>query len=297
MKNFLVTGVSGFIGSRLLAALCDKYGSENIVAISSQKSKLCKTIVYKENQFFLTEEEIDFVEGTQILIHAGAFTPKNSMAANDIFMSNSNISFTERLLQLPFRNLSKIIYLSTLDVYSAEEVISESTLTQPVTLYGWSKLYCEQMLSAYASEKHLENQILRIGHVYGPGEENYEKLIPRTIHSIETNSLVEMWGSGEDLRSFIYIDDVIHAITNSVELSSDVGVINIVGSISISVKELLQLLIEISEKNISITHKNILANRRDYIFNATKLNQYLLTKERDFREGLKIEFEYMRGLI
>lgn len=296
MKKILVTGVSGFIGTPLLIAICSKYGPENIVAISSKKSELCKTIVYKENQIFLAKEDVYLLNDIQVLIHAGAFTPKNAKAANDILMCNSNISFTEMLLQLPLQNLSKIIYLSTLDVYSAEGVISELTPTLPDTLYGWSKLYCEKMFDVYASEKHLENQILRIGHVYGPGEEKYEKLIPRTINSIETSGFVELWGGGEDLRSFIYIDDVIESIINSIEIDSGIGVINVVGSTPVAIKELLLLLINISKKNVTIIQKNISVKRRDYVFDASKLHKYLLKKETAFGDGLKIEYDYFQGL-
>ena len=273
MKKILVTGVSGFIGSRLLIALCNKYGAENIIAISSQNSELCKTVVYKESQFILTEEEIDLVKGIKVLIHAGAFTPKNTKTANDIYMSNSNISFTERLLQLPFHKLSRIIYLSTLDVYSTDDVISEQTLLQPSTLYGWSKLYCEQMLLAYSSEKKLGYQILRIGHVYGPGEERYEKLIPTAIKAIEKTGSVELWGSGEDLRSFIYIDDVINSIINSLNMKSNIGVINVVGSTPITILNIIQKLIEISGKDVVIIKKNIWQIIFFYRFNC-KINLF-----------------------
>jgi UDP-glucose 4-epimerase len=293
LKKILVTGTSGFIGSQLLAKLCKVYGSDNIIALSSRSCDICETVVYTENQFHLTEVQSELVKSAEVLIHAGAFTPKNAKATNDILRSNSNINYTARLLQLPLDNLSKIIYLSTIDVYAAEVIISEETPTHPSSLYGWSKLYCEQMITAYANERDLTNLILRIGHVYGPGEEKYEKFIPNAINSIQRIGSVELWGSGEDLRSFIYIDDVIVAIINSINADTDLRVINVVGSSPISIYEILQLLIKISGKEVSILQKDSNGHRRDYIFDASKLHQYLLEKETELSIGLKFEYDYL----
>ena len=61
----------------------------------------------------------------------------------------------------------------------------------------------------------VENMNLRIGHVYGPGEEEYKKVIPITIKKILDNKPLQLWGDGSDLRSFIFIDDVVNSIVKS----------------------------------------------------------------------------------
>jgi UDP-glucose 4-epimerase len=233
----------------------------------------------------------------EVLIHVGAFTPKNARQANAIAQCNSNINFTEKLLSLRFKSLRKVIYISTLDVYKPVELTTESTPTLPITLYGWSKLYCESMTAIFAETHNLPYQILRIGHVYGPGEEKYAKFLPKAIKNIVAGDAVELWGDGNEVRSFIYIDDVVAAILRAVNLNENVGPINVVGSKQVTIRELLNLLVEVSERSVSITQKEFHGFKRNYIFDNTKLLQHLLPVETDLRVGLKTEYIYMSGLM
>lgn len=155
--KILITGASGFIGGRLLDAAMTAWGRDNVIAFSSRKISDCRTVVYNnaESDFGLEPADKVLLEDVEVVIHAGAYTPKNGGEANVISACNENIFFTEKLLKLPFNNLRKIVFTSTLDVYAAVTPICESTPTQPATLYGWSKLYCEQMISVFASEKKL----------------------------------------------------------------------------------------------------------------------------------------------
>ena len=65
-------------------------------------------------------------------------------------------------------------------MYEESKVICEETNTIPKSLYGWSKLYCEKMVEQYGELNGIDTQVLRVGHVYGTGEEGYKKIIPET---------------------------------------------------------------------------------------------------------------------
>lgn len=290
----LITGASGFIGARLLDAAIAAWGKDNVLALSSMKNEKCQTIVYdlQGDGLALADAEILLLREVTLLIHAGAFTPKNAAEANDIERCNQNISFTQQLLNLPFANLKKVIYISTLDVYAPSAMISESSPALPATLYGWSKLYCEQLVSVHAHEKNLSRQILRVGHVYGPGEEKYAKFLPRAIRAIVSGKPVELYGDGAELRSFIYIDDVVKAIFSAVDLTEDVGVINIVGGKALSIKQVLDCLISISGKDIPVLTRVFAGAKRDFVFDTRLMNEKLLPVEKDFMSGLKEEYDY-----
>ncbi|MBK8521170.1 MAG: SDR family oxidoreductase [Chitinophagaceae bacterium] len=109
-----------------------------------------------------------------------------------------------------------------MDVYQQSEIISERSLIQPSSLYGESKLYSEKMVTAWASSNNKIHQILRVGHVYGPGEEAYEKIIPVTITKILRDQPLQIWGTGNEIRSFIFIKDIVSAIMNAVKLEDKV---------------------------------------------------------------------------
>ena len=290
-----MTGTSGFIGSRLLQTARTMYG-DNVTAFSSHPSEGNHIVYANRTDFSLAPAELALVEDANVLIHAGAFIPKCGTEANQIKSCNSNIAFTEELLALPWRNLKKIIFLSTVDVYNNFDCpISEATLTVPTTLYGMSKLYCERMMSLHAAERGIAIQVLRIGHVYGPGEEQYVKVIPKAIERIIAGGDVELWGEGEELRSFIYISDVVTAILKAVELQEEPGVINVVGGNVISIRDLLEKLIAIGGRQTKIVQQEFSGTRRDLVFDNTKLKRYLLPEESDFTTGLKMEFRQVEG--
>ena len=293
--KIVITGTSGFIGSRLLQTARAMYG-DNVTAFSSHPSEGNHIVYANRTDFSLAPAELALVEDANVLIHAGAFTPKCGTEANQIKSCNSNIAFTEELLALPWRNLKKIIFLSTVDVYNNFDCpISEATLTVPTTLYGMSKLYCERMMSLHAAERGIAIQVLRIGHVYGPGEEQYVKVIPKAIERIIAGGDVELWGEGEELRSFIYISDVVTAILKAVELQEEPGVINVVGGNVISIRDLLEKLIAIGGRQTKIVQQEFSGTRRDLVFDNTKLKRYLLPEESDFTTGLKMEFRQVEG--
>jgi UDP-glucose 4-epimerase len=289
----LLTGASGFIGKHLLSLLIEKYGKDNIVCLTSQPITECIYLLHNNYQF-----ESDFFikngfQDIETIIHAGAFTPKKGSEANNIQLSNSNIFNTDQLLKATLPHLKKFIYLSTLDVYDNDNIISESTLEKPASLYGHSKLYSEKMVESWGKEYNKSVQILRIGHVYGPGEEAYLKIIPATIHNILAEKPVQIWGTGEELRSFIYIKDIVTAIVNAIQLK-DVGVINLVGSRSISINDLVNTIKQISNEDVTIEKIPVEKKGRDFVFDSSKMNTFLLSKETSLEEGLKEEFEYMK---
>jgi len=294
--KLLITGASGFIGSRLMSTACAALGAENVIAFSSKPAHACLAIVYYGPDFNLSAADHALLATVEVLIHVGAFTPKNTLQANAIKESNSNIGFTENLLALSFENLKKIIYISTVDVYEPAELTDEATPTLPVSLYGCSKLYCERMTAIFAANHHLVCQILRIGHVYGPGEETYAKFLPKAIKNIVADQAVELWGDGNEVRSFIYIDDVVTAILQAVNLGEDVGPINVVGGVPMTIRELLDEVIVVSGKSVAITSKEFSGPKRNYVFDNAKLRQHLLPAETDLSTGLQAEYAYMAGL-
>jgi nucleoside-diphosphate-sugar epimerase len=274
--KILLTGASGFIGKAVKNKLIKKYGMDSI--------RVCSLL----SNYFMDCSDIE------VVLHIGAWIPKTSADVNSILDSNSNISTTQKLLSFKFHNLKKIIFISTVDVYATQNLIDENSSISPVSLYGYSKFYCEKMIDAYAKQKSTGFQVLRIGHTFGPGEEAYKgKLIPLTICKVLNDEAIDVFGDGQAVRSFIFIDDVADAIVNAVELSAELGIINLVGDEKITINELVNKIINLSGKDIKTKHIISDTQNRNYIFDNTKLKKYLLPKLTSFNDGLKSEYEYM----
>lgn len=293
--KILLTGGSGFIGSKILNKLISNNSTSDVIALTSKQLNDVKCIIYKNiNDFGLDK---DYFNDITHIIHAGAFIPKNTFEANDQSKCLTNIEYTKELLSFNFKKLEAIIHLSTIDVYaSTHNRICENSKIDPISLYGASKFFNEKLVKYYADERGIKHFNLRIGHVYGPGEEKYKKVLPNAIRNVLLNTPIELWGDGSDLRSFIFIDDVVETVINALNTTSDISDINVVSANSISIKDLLTKIIEISGKNLEILQKPSTHKKRDLVFDNTILISNLLKNETDLTEGLKIEYEYMKKL-
>lgn len=293
----LLTGASGFIGKHLLAALIKEYGKDSILALTSTPVEEVTYLLHNgynfEGDFFIKSGY-----GTQIdtIIHAGAFTPKNGKQSNDVTKCNSNIITADKLLNADFPNLKNIIYLSTLDVYAPTEIISENSQIEPASLYGESKLYIEKMITAWAKANNKDHQILRVGHVYGPGEQAYEKIIPLTINKLLNDQPLQIWGTGKEIRSFIFVKDVVDAIMNALKIATKAGIINLVSEQKITIAAIVDKLIALSGKKIVPEVVPLDTPGKDLIFDNKKMKELLFSNETPLDEGLLQEWIFMKSL-
>lgn len=291
----LLTGATGFIGKRVLNKLQQR--NIDFVILTSGMVEGVSTIPalhYQYDENYLCSNGCEDVDA---LVHLGAWTPKANKDVNSIEDAYGNIANTKILLRSNLPNLKKIIYGSTLDVYqNIDGEIAESTPTIPATMYGWSKLYCEKMVQAFCKENNLISQVLRIGHVYGEGEEKYRKVMPIMIEDVIKGNDLQIYGDGEAIRTFIYIDDVAEAIVNALELNES-ETINIVGNEPITINQLAKLIQKISKSNVGIEHIPTEMENRNCIFDNYKLKNTLLDKFIPFEIGLQREMDYMEKKI
>jgi UDP-glucose 4-epimerase len=290
----LVTGASGFIGQNIIKKLSIFYPYEEVICLTSKPLSGVKYMLHENYNFSLeTKKQIQQLKITAV-IHAGAFTPKNGAEANLVEQSNSNINYTHQLIDLLPNTLTQFIFLSTLDVYAniGNQIIDEQTPIQPISLYGQSKWYCEKLLQEWGKIKQCNVQILRIGHVYGPGEEAYQKIIPITIQKLLRNEVLEIWGNGTELRSFIYVEDVAELVVRALNLITNYPAINLVSDRAISIANLLELINNISGKKAAIQYLPSKTQSRDLVFNNELMKTILGLEKTSLEEGLLKEWDY-----
>lgn len=292
----LVTGVSGFLGSHIFSALQTEFGHDQIVALTSSPVLDGNYVLHNNycvSPDFAYENGLGFVE---TVVHAGAFTPKSGAMSNSVFECNSNIESTTKLFHSMLPSVEKTIFLSTLDVYQPSgKLLTESSPEGPSSLYGQSKLYCEKVIEEWAKSKNAICQILRIGHVYGPGEESYRKVIPATMENLLQGKSPVVYGDGEDMRSFIYVSDVVGSVVSAIKQPGSLGVVNVAGGSPVSMVELVRRIIAISGTDSKISYVESKAPSRHIVFDNTRLKELLYTPVVGLDEGLSREWTYMKG--
>lgn len=288
--NILITGSTGFVGSALLRKIIESDGKDNIFLLSSRLNEQFETFLYRRdgsNYAFEVPKNVD------VLIHLGAWTPKSTAVANDVEKSFSNIQFTYNLLA-KLETLKKMVLVSTLDVYlPTTETITEQSLIKPISLYGSSKVYCEDMVNAWTKDKSIPCCILRLGHIYGVGECQYKKLIPILIGQALRNEPINIFSDGQEKRSFLDVDNCADIIWQAAHDEST-GVYNVASGNSVRVAEIAQRIKEFSGSNSEINILNKITKTRDCIFDNTKLLNQFRFVEKSLEEGLKEEIEYFR---
>lgn len=292
----LVTGASGFVGLNLIPKLIDKYAKENILIISREH---LQQIVLRK-QFSCSSEGFDAIEkyknNIELVVHMGSNTPKDSSNLNSIGYYDDNIFFTKLLIENEFINLKKFIYISTIDVYDeGVNFIREDSKVSPNNEYSKSKFECENLVTMAMQNRGINSQILRLGHIYGPGEKAYKKVIPIAIQKALRGEKIEIIGSGEELRSFIHVDDVVKSIMSSIETVDLIQTINIAGSNPISITHLMQLIITLTNAPIGLVKQRGANVGRSVVVDSTLREHHLLKTEKDFKSGLLEEIDYFRN--
>jgi len=264
-KNVLITGITGFIGKALEKRL-NVLGAK-VFGISRSEGKnnqiLKSTILnYTAVDKFIKDSKIEicFHLASAALVEEGQLHPYETFKVN----TGGTLNILESARK---NNLEKVIIASTSHVYGKNKVpYFESYTPRPTRPYETSKACTDIIAQSYAESFNLPVLIPRFVNIYGPGDLNFQRLIPKTIKSVLENSLPKMWG-GEVVRDYLFIDDAIDAYIKLAILDiKNVGgnrIFNFGSNNRISVKDLIEKIIKISGKELKI--KKIAQERQEEI--------------------------------
>ena len=129
----------------------------------------------------------------------------------------------------------------------------------PDSEYGWEKLFSERMYFAFARNKGLDVRIARFHNIFGPegtwtgGREKAPAAICRKVAESQ-NGKIEIWGNGEQTRSFLLIDDCLEAIEKLMQSETFCGPVNIGSEEMVSINQLAEIVMDIANKSLEIVH-------------------------------------------
>jgi len=256
-KKVLITGITGFIGAHLEKKLA-KLGAEvfGVSTTKAGKNILTANIAdFSPLSEFIAKHKIDicFHLAGESLVESGQKDPYHTFKTN--VLGTLNVLESARL-----HGLEKIVIASTSHVYGNSVVpYLEEYPPRPSRPYETSKTATDLITQSYATTFSLPVFIPRFTNIYGPGDLNFSRLIPKIMKNIALNEAVSMWG-GAAKRSFLYIDDAIEAyIKLALADPQKVGhnrIFNFGHAELVSIKELIQKAIQLSGKKIPIEESN-----------------------------------------
>jgi GDP-D-mannose 3',5'-epimerase len=286
MKTVLVLGGGGFIGGHLAKKLKEEGFWVRIVDIKPKHefwdhNDICNeyieadlrdenkvsSVMFAPNQISLDDKKNSFDEVYQLAADMGGagyiFTGDND--AN--VMHNSALINLHTAYYASKFNIKKLFYSSSACMYpeynqldpnnpNCEE--SSAYPAAPDSEYGWEKLFSERLFLSFMRNYNLDVRVARFHNIFGPqgtwdgGKEKAPAAMCRK--AALSRGEIEVWGDGLQTRSFLYIDDCVEAILRFMRQEEFVGPVNIGSAEMVTINELAQMAIKISNKNIKINN-------------------------------------------
>ena len=273
MKKALVLGGGGFIGSHLVKRLKKEGYWVRVVDLKYPEFAQTEADSFIKGDLRLQsicDEAFDqsFDEVYQLAADMGGagyiFTGEND--AN--IMHNSaliNLNVVERCLN---KHVGKVFYSSSACMYPAynqedpdNPKCSEDSAypAAPDSEYGWEKLFSERLFLAFARNYGMNVRVARFHNIFGPegtwtgGKEKAPAALCRKVSEATDGTHIDVWGDGQQTRSFLYIDECIEAVRKMME-SDFQGPVNIGSEEMIRINDLAKMVIQISGKKLTVNN-------------------------------------------
>jgi GDP-D-mannose 3',5'-epimerase len=274
MKTALVFGGGGFIGSHMVNRL--KAEGYWVRAVDLKFPEFAETLAddYIRGDLrdpIICAEAIDrkFDEIYQFAADMGGagfvFTGENDA---DIMHNSAlvNLNVLEACLR---RNSKKIFYSSSACMYPESNQLDPLNPTcseesaypaNPDSEYGWEKLFSERLFLAYARNYNFNVRVARYHNIFGPfgtwqgGREKAPAAICRKVALAKDNDEIEIWGSGQQTRSFLFIDECIEGTIRLMRQDHFQGPVNIGSDEMVTVNQLVDIVQNIANKKLIKKH-------------------------------------------
>jgi UDP-glucose 4-epimerase len=267
MKNVLVTGGAGFIGSNLVPLLIQKGYHvtvfDNLTTGKLEnlsKSQGETTFRFVKGDIRNPQDLNNALLGIDAVVHLAALIDVTASVQNPELNNAVNVAGTLNVLQQSTKQgVKKLVFASSTAVYGDVKTlpVTETTSLHPLSPYAASKAAGEAYCQAFHRCYGIEAVSLRFFNVYGPKNENspYSGVITKFLRKAKDGKALTVEGDGEQTRDFIHVSDIAQALALALE-AKDVGgeVFNVCTGQPTSINNLVDALSVVTQRDLDAVH-------------------------------------------
>ncbi len=317
MRRVLVCGAAGFIGAHLVTRL--KSEGAWVRAIDRQHPEFAPTDADEFVQGDLCDPRVandvvdrGFDEVYQLAADMGGAGYIATGDHDAAIMSNSVLININVIRACERARARRVFFSSTACVYPASALLDPLKAdcaeemaypANPDTDYGWAKLFSERLYAAFSRGGRVDTRVARFHTIYGPrctwrgGREKAVAALCRKVAAADAGGAIEIWGDGQQTRSFMYIDDGLDGILRLMR-SDFSGPVNLGSDELLSIRALAEMLIEISGKTLSLRFvdgpQGVRGRNSDNQLARLKLNW---SPRHPLRDGLATTYAWVRQQV
>ncbi|NCA28778.1 MAG: NAD-dependent epimerase/dehydratase family protein [Proteobacteria bacterium] len=324
MKNILITGATGFIGTNLCLKLFSDfkftnqenlkiYAIDNHVSSDAKNLKVIKNFLnfkkISEKNFVFYYHDIcqtlDFlpIDKIDVIYNLACPASPPRYQKDPIFTFKTSIWGVDNLAQLALRHKARLIHTSTSEVYGDalvhpqhEDYFGNVNTVGARSCYDEGKRASETLIYGYIKTRNLNAKIVRIFNTFGPYmDKNDGRVVSNFINQALKNQDITIYGTGKQTRSFCYIDDLLDILVKIANSQDDFyGPINIGNPNEFSVEKIAKIIIELTKSSSQIVNcppPQDDPKQRQPDINLAQ-NKYKFKPQISLEDGLKKTIEY-----
>jgi nucleoside-diphosphate-sugar epimerase len=266
-RKVLVTGGSGFIGSHLVDRLVNSGAQVTAAVYGEHTATEASAAPVRVQEADLTRLDtcLEMCEGQSVVFNIahvdGSVVFKRNRPA---YILRQNMLITLNMLEAASQSqVERFLVVSSAEVYPhdapnpTQESVGFGTMSDRLADgYTWSKRMSEVAARLYAKEHDIKIAIARPNNVYGPRDyfdEVKGRVIPMFIkRAIDRQEPIKIWGSGETIRTFLFVEDLTRGLVELVEKHCECDPVNFGGEEEISIRELAELVVRLAGSDVKI---------------------------------------------